>query len=202
MTKVMISQPRYLPSISYLERIQKADIFVILDTVQRVERGFENRNKIKDRNGVEKWLTIPIKSSNRTLIKDTFTNGLDWRVDHYNMVKNYYGNAKLDKYFEDYLTCMDTERYADSLVKGLIYLKVIFNLDTQFVLASTISNVSNGGIDELVRLVKAVNGDTYISGPTCLEYGFTNEYAHSHDLILEIDRSTKYMPWIETIEKG
>lgn len=198
----MISQPRYLPSVSYLERIKKADVFVILDTVQRVERGFENRNKIKDKNGAEKWLTIPIRSSNRTLIKDTFTNGLDWRVDHYNMVKNYYGNAKLDKYFEDYLTCMDTERYADSLVKGLIYLKVIFNLDTQFVLASTISNVSNGGIEELVRLVKGVNGDTYISGATCLEYGFTHEYAQSNDLILEIDNSTKYMTWIETIEKG
>jgi hypothetical protein len=202
MKKVMISQPRYLPSVSYLERIKKADVFVILDTVQRVERGFENRNKIKDKNGAEKWLTIPIRSSNRTLIKDTITDGLEWKIDHLNKVRNYYNNAMMEFYFDAYLNVMDTERYCENLVKGLIYLKSIFNIKTEFVLASTISNVSNGGIEELVRLVKGVNGDTYISGATCLEYGFTHEYAQSNDLILEIDNSTKYMTWIETIEKG
>ena len=198
----MISQPRYLPSVSYLERIKKADVFVILDTVQRVERGFENRNKIKDKNGAEKWLTIPIRSSNRTLIKDTITDGLEWKIDHLNKVKNYYNNAMMEFYYDAYLNAIDTERYSESLIKGLIYLKSIFNIKTEFVLASTISDVSNGGIDELVKLVKAVNGNTYISGATCLGYGFTNEYAQSNDLILEVDNSTKYMPWIETIENG
>ena len=198
----MISQPRYLPCLGYLERIKSSDIFIILDTVQRNSRFYENRNKVKDKNGAEKWLTIPIRSSNRTLIKDTIMNGLEWKIDHLNKVKNYYNNAMMEFYYDAYLNAIDTERYSESLIKGLIYLKSIYYIKTEFILASTISDVSNGGIDELVKLVKAVNGNTYISGASCLEYGFTHEYAQSNDLILEVDNNTKYMPWIETIENG
>lgn len=62
MKKLVISQPRYLPVISYLQRLYFADIFVFLDNVQRQPRGVENRNKIIV-NGKEKWLSIPVKSS-------------------------------------------------------------------------------------------------------------------------------------------
>lgn len=198
MKKVMISQPRYLPSEGYLDRIKMADVFIVLDSVQRVERGFENRNKIKNMAGVEKWLTIPIKSSSRALIKDTIIDGLNWKIDHINKVHEYYKSEVIDLYYGAYLANMTTTNYTGCLVKGLMYLSKLFNIKTEFVLASTISEVTNGGIDELIRLTKAVNGDVYLSGPTCLSYGLTHEYAQSNSILLEIDMGTKHHPWIES----
>ena len=32
--RIMISQPRYLPTINYLRRILSSDLFIILDNVQ------------------------------------------------------------------------------------------------------------------------------------------------------------------------
>jgi hypothetical protein len=63
-----------------------------------------------------------------------------------------------------------------------------------------LSDVNNGGINELVNLVKKVNGDVYLSGPTCLGYGFTHEFAKENGLKLEIDLGTNYMPWIEVFK--
>jgi hypothetical protein len=198
--KVMISQPRYLPAMSYIERIKQADVFIILDNVQRNPRFFENRNKITDKNGNQKWLTIPIESSNRALIKDTIISGHEWKTDHYNKVKNYYNDFTVEYMFSRYLSSMNTDSYRDSLVSGLNYLKRLFEIKTKFVLASSLSNASNGGINELVNLVKKVNGDVYISGPSCLDYGFTPEFAKENGLELEIDKGTNYMPWIEVFK--
>lgn len=197
MKKVMISQPRYLPCEGYLERIQMADVFVILDTVQRNGRVYENRNKIKNKYE-EKWLTIPVKSSSRCLIKDTVIDGLNWKIDHINKVHEYYKSEVIDLYFGAYLSNMTTTNYAGCLVKGLMYLSNLFNIKTEFVLASTISEVTNGGIDELIRLTKAVNGDVYLSGPSCLSYGLTHEYAQSNSILLEIDMGTNHHAWIES----
>ena len=68
MTKklAVISQPRYLPALNYLQRLYFADIFVIFDVVQREVRGFENRNKLLLPK--PKWLTIPVSSSGREKI--------------------------------------------------------------------------------------------------------------------------------------
>jgi hypothetical protein len=67
---VMISQPRYLPFIPYLHRIKKADVFIVMNHVQRVERGYENRNRMLC-NGKSKWVTIPVFNGGRCLIEDS-----------------------------------------------------------------------------------------------------------------------------------
>ena len=198
--KVMISQPRYLPAMSYIERIKQADVFIILDNVQRNPRFFENRNKITDKNGNEKWLTIPIVSSNRALIKDSIINGNEWKTEHFNKVKNYYENSNMEYFYLKYLSKMDTNSYSECLVNGLYYLKDLFWIKTKFVLASDLSSVTNGGINELVNLVKKVKCDVYLSGPSCLEYGFTHDFAKENGLELEIDNGTNYMPWIEVFK--
>ena len=46
MKTVAISQPRYLPAINYLDRIVRADVFVLLDTCQHQPRAFEHRNRV------------------------------------------------------------------------------------------------------------------------------------------------------------
>ena len=186
----MISQPRYLPCISYLRRIEYVDTFIILDNVQRVERGFENRNKLLDMNSNQQWLTIPVKSSSRCLIKDAEINGEEWIEEHRRKVSNWYPkHPDIDEVFYEY-----TERfkrkslsYRDGLVDSLEYISNFYGIGTEFVLASNISATINGGVDELIRLTKLVGGDTYVSGKTCLSYGLDHDYATEKGVNLEID---------------
>ena len=42
-----VHQPQYLPWLGYFDKIDKADIFVLLDTVQFKKNEWQNRNKIK-----------------------------------------------------------------------------------------------------------------------------------------------------------
>ena len=57
---VAIHQPQYMPWLGYFHKMDKADIFIHLDTVQFRRNEFQNRNRIKAVNGWH-WLTVPVK---------------------------------------------------------------------------------------------------------------------------------------------
>lgn len=58
---VAIMQPYFLPYAGYFRLISGADTFVVYDCVQFPRRGWAHRNKLRDANGVEQWLTLPLK---------------------------------------------------------------------------------------------------------------------------------------------
>lgn len=69
--KIACFQPYFIPYLNYFRLFAHTDLFVILDNVQHIRRGFEHRNKLPNRQGRLDWLTLPIKSCPRdTLIKD------------------------------------------------------------------------------------------------------------------------------------
>ena len=57
--KVAIHQPQYLPWLGYLDKLDSADVFIILDTVQFKKHEWQNRNRIRTKEGWQ-WLTVPI----------------------------------------------------------------------------------------------------------------------------------------------
>ena len=60
-----IMQPYFLPYAGYFRLISGSDTFVIYDCVQFPRRGWVHRNKLRDRNGVEQWLTLPLTPAPR-----------------------------------------------------------------------------------------------------------------------------------------
>jgi len=48
---ITIHQPQYLPWLGYLDKIDKADVFVILNNVQFKKNEWQNRNRIKTAHG-------------------------------------------------------------------------------------------------------------------------------------------------------
>ena len=58
--KVSINQPAYIPWLGYFERIDYADIHIVLDHVQFEKNSYINRNKIISNQDFQ-WLTIPLK---------------------------------------------------------------------------------------------------------------------------------------------
>jgi hypothetical protein len=68
---VAIMQPYFLPYAGYFRLISESDLFVVYDCVQFPRRGWLHRNKLIDRGGEARWLTLPLKGCPQdTLIRD------------------------------------------------------------------------------------------------------------------------------------
>jgi len=56
---VAVHQPQYMPWLGYFDKMDRADVFVLLDTVQFKKNEWQNRNRIKTADG-PRWLTVPV----------------------------------------------------------------------------------------------------------------------------------------------
>jgi hypothetical protein len=90
-------QPEFLPWTSYISKATMGDVYFIVDTVQFMKEGFQNRNKIRTNTGKGwQWLTIPV-----LLAKKKFTNlseikindKIKWKRKHLNAIKYSYGKT-------------------------------------------------------------------------------------------------------------
>ena len=58
---VAAHQPQYLPWLGYLDKLAKADVFVVMDDLQYEAQNFQNRNRVKINSGPA-WLTVPLRA--------------------------------------------------------------------------------------------------------------------------------------------
>lgn len=73
MTTVAIMQPYLFPYIGYYQLVAAADIFVFLDDVNFIKRGFVNRNQVIDKKGNIIRITLPVqKASQNRQIREHF----------------------------------------------------------------------------------------------------------------------------------
>jgi len=93
-------QPAYLPWLGYFHKLLVCDIFVYMDDVQFIERGYIHRNKIKIGRGRDCLLTLPINKKNRydVISKVEFAQNF-WQRRHFETICNAYRRAP---YFEEY----------------------------------------------------------------------------------------------------
>ena len=59
-----ISQPTFLPWLGWFDLADQSDVMVLLDDVAFSKQSWQQRNRIRTRNGLE-FLTVPVKSSGR-----------------------------------------------------------------------------------------------------------------------------------------
>ncbi len=118
---VSVHQPQYIPWLGYFDKIDRSDCFVFLDQVQYKPREYQNRNKIRTKDG-SIWLTVPVisKGMGRQKICDVkIDNSSDWQKRHWQNLKTWYGRAE---FFKDHFMFFE-EVYAERWEK-LIDLNV------------------------------------------------------------------------------
>jgi hypothetical protein len=163
-----VHQPQYIPWLGYFDKIARSDCFVFLDQVQYKPREFQNRNKIRTKDGCM-WLTVPVKTKSlgRQKICDVTTdNSYDWQRQHLKSIKIWYGSAH---FFENYLSFFDNI-YAEKWEK-LIALNIHI---TDFILKEleihtpvyVESDIGTDSVatDRIVELCKKLKADVYLSG--------------------------------------
>lgn len=163
---IAVHQPNYFPWLGYFAKMAKSDVFVFLDDVQLPQgRSYVYRTKIHSANGGA-WLSVPIRREERQLIKDVRFADADWRRRHRMTLLHTYKKAP---FFQSVMALVDsiyaveTDGLSILNMRALTLLAEYLGLSCRFEVASAFG-VTSGGDDRLIELVKAVGGDTYISG--------------------------------------
>jgi WbqC-like protein family len=94
---IAIHQPNYFPWLGFFAKMNQADTFVFLDTVQFSKGSYTNRCRVYDaRSGEARWMTVPVSRvhSEDLIIKNIkIDESRNWRAEHTRKLKEYYHDA-------------------------------------------------------------------------------------------------------------
>lgn len=163
---VSIHQPNFLPWLGFFDKVDRADIFILLDNVQFEKNEWQNRNRIKGPNGPQ-WLTVPVQHRfPQTIAEVCIDNQTNWRRKHWNAIASNYRKAP---FFDQYSPLLEEayQREWTRLVDLNIHLlKQVFDmigLNTSIRLASEFQT-DEVSSSRLSSLCKTVGGDVYLAG--------------------------------------
>jgi hypothetical protein len=175
--KVAIHQPEFLPWPGFFHKMSSVDLYVVLDNVQFRKNYFQNRNRIFCPSKGETYLTTPVDmngfmgGSIRDMRLSNHENGA-WRVRNWRILENNYRNHPYFKAYACELNQILLTNWPFLLDQNLAlidFFRKEFEIVTPMLLASELET-SGDRTGRLVEIVRACGGDTYLSGPSGVDY--------------------------------
>lgn len=170
---VTIHQPQYMSWLGYFDKMDKADVFVFLDTVQFKKNEFQNRNKIKGPEGGQ-WITVPVHHNYGQKIRDvTINNTVKWRKKHMMSLISCYKRAPFfDRYIEKFeaLLSRSWEGLSRLNIECVKLIASILDIEVKFITAFDLGDITEDRDLRLVEIVKSVGGDIYLAGSAGRDY--------------------------------
>jgi len=181
---VAIHQPHFLPWQGYFDRMQKADLFILLDHVQFERQNYQNRVMIKTGEGA-RWITVPVLQVSQhdriidKLVENQSDGWLRWGRQIYLTIKYAYQGTP---FFNEYAPALRDvfearwERLVDLDLKLLEILRHALGIRTPMVRSSEL-NVPGQKNDLILGLCQAVGADTFLGGMgACRNYLDTDRF--------------------------
>ena len=164
---VAVHQPQYLPWLGYFDKIDKADVFVLLDSVQFKKNEWQNRNKIKTAQGWQ-WLTVPVLYRYPQLIHEvTINDNVNWQHKHRQAMVSNYKRAPYYEMLEDFLEGIFSHSWQSiSQLNGEVVrrLATILGIDTPIYVASDLGEFPQDPDERLIAITKHFGAGTYLAG--------------------------------------
>ena len=193
--KVAIIQPSYFPWRGFFSIMSSVDTFVFFDDVQYTRRDWRNRNKFEI-NGEVSWLTVPIKSHDRTsrINQIEMNNITDWQDLHLKTFSHSYAKAPFfdDAYdlFSEIRNC-DQNSISEMTIQTCKSIAKYLDFETKFVTSSSLRIEADTPSKRLALITSELGGQIYLTGPTASDYleqfEFTNRHIEvifkSHDYV-------------------
>jgi WbqC-like protein len=187
---VAIHQPHYLPWLGYLAKLDRADTFVYLDTVQYEKNGWQNRNRIKTPQGAQ-WLTVPVRHRfGQPIAEVEVAETEGWRRKHRQALATHYGGAP---HFAaawpalEALYATPWERLADLAVASTECLARLAGLHCPTLRASSLGPLPEEPTERLVAICRALGADTYLAGGSGPGYMDLDRFARAGIAVLVQD---------------
>jgi hypothetical protein len=155
--KVTIHQPEHFPYLGFFQKMEAADLFVVLDDVQFTRGNFQNRNKLKNKNGFDEWFTIQLEpDSNKKLInKINVSDNPKW--------KNVILNKLKTNFSKDFSHIYNHKKLIDINLESIKYCREKLNITTPMVLSSEL-NIKSTSSQRLADICDKLKATEYISG--------------------------------------
>ena len=172
MMRVTIHQPQFLPWLGYLDKIDQADLFIVLDIVQFKKNEWQNRNRIRTAQGWQ-WITVPVLHKFGQRINETPINQrVDWQTKHLRAMEMHYGRAAhCDRFLEGLreIYRRPWERLTELNLAVLRWLLDAFSIKTPLQSASEMS-LRDDPTDRLIDICHAVGATHYLAGAGATAY--------------------------------
>jgi len=158
--KIAVMQPYYFPYFGYFDLIKSVDIFVLLDDVQYIRRGWVNRNKLLSCQGFPRYITVPVVSHSRSeLINCIKIDGWNWHKKHIRAMASYKGASK-SPIFKEISLLSPTENLFDLLNKTLMIISSWMGIKTTIINSSSLK-VEGRAEDRILNICKILGADEY-----------------------------------------
>jgi hypothetical protein len=176
---VSVHQPQYLPWLGYFDKIDRADAFVLLDTVQYKKNEWQNRNRIKTAQGPQ-WLTVPVLYRFPQLICEVGVNGRErWQHRHQQALATNYRKAPhwghLEGLFEEIFS-RSWETVSELNIHVVKRLAALLGIATPIHVASELGTFPEDPDERLIALTKHFGAGTYLAGGGGRDYMDLEKY--------------------------
>jgi hypothetical protein len=164
-------QPHYLPWLGYLDKMAKADVFVVMDDLQYEEQNFQNRNRVKLNHGAG-WLTVPLESASQTdrICDRRIYNGGSprehWQHRHWRTLQIHYGRTP---HWGEYAPDLEKvytsrwERLVDLDMHMLLLARRWLGITTPVLLSSSLG-LRGQRTERILDVCRKVGATEYLSG--------------------------------------
>jgi hypothetical protein len=172
MKTVVIHQPDFIPYLGFFHRLLHADLYIVLDDVQFLRRGWHHRDKIKTPQG-DKWFTLGLqKSPQDEKINNILLNHENWKQEHLNLLIQNYKKAPYYNQIFPYIELLYSNKFdkmIDFNMLSITMLMKLFNISIEMEYSSkyNLQTKSNELLADLLKKVKATN---YLSGIGAKDY--------------------------------
>ena len=166
MTIVAIHQPEYLPWLGFFKKMMNSELFVFLDDAQFRKKGWQNRNRIRTKNGTA-LLSIPVHAHSYPNINEiTIDNNKNWSKRHKKSILYNYAGAPYFEEFKDFIELLFEKKFEYLIDLNTEIIKFIMNeleIKPRIVFSSELK-ISKKGSDRVLDICKQVGADYYITG--------------------------------------
>jgi hypothetical protein len=168
---VAIHQPNFFPWLGYFDKLARADVFVVLDSVQfpKKQGTWMNRVRVLD-NGVPRWLTVPVDRTYhgvRSVQEMRIAPDAPWRRETIDLLRHCYAKAP---FFDAVAPSVEDligrphDFIAELNLASLAALVEWVVPGAPGMVRSSELNVNGAATDLLIATTKAVGGTAYLSG--------------------------------------
>jgi len=164
---VSVHQPQYLPWLGYFDKIDRADVFVLLDNVQYKKNEWQNRNRIKTPQGPQ-WLTVPVLYKFPQLISEVGINDRErWQHRQRQALLSNYRKAPhwplLEPFFAEIFS-RSWETIAELNIHVVRELTTLLGMTTPLHVASELPPSPDDPDERLIAITRHFGGNVYLAG--------------------------------------